>query len=87
MDNTIYKFTGNPFVDAGIWSICEWVKKENPGDLDKSDLKKISEDIVPLYLTDNWRKNIFSIFPNNPITNPSVKDKKIRYSDFKRPEW
>jgi len=82
MDNNIYKFTGNPFVDAGIWSICEWVKKGNPEDLDKSDLKRISGDIVPLYLTDNWGKNIFSIFPNNPITNPSVKDKKIRYSDY-----
>lgn len=82
MKNYIYRFTGNPFVDAGIWAICEWVGKEKPEYLDKEDLKKIMEDIVPLYLTENWSKNHYSIFPNNPITNPKVKDKEGRLSEY-----
>lgn len=82
MDNTIYKFTGNPFVDAGVWAICQWSEKRKPEDLDKEDLKKIIEDVVPIYLNENWKKNIFSVFPNNSITNPSVKDKKTRYSNY-----
>ncbi|PKP59983.1 MAG: type I-B CRISPR-associated protein Cas8b1/Cst1 [Candidatus Altiarchaeales archaeon HGW-Altiarchaeales-1] len=82
MENIIYKFTGDPFVDAGIWAICGWVGKTKPEELDKEDLKKITGDIVQLYLTEKWAKSLFSIFPNNPITNPSVKDKKTRYSNY-----
>jgi CRISPR-associated protein Cst1 len=78
----IFQFTGNPFVDAGIWAICEWCQKERPEDLNKEDLRTIVGDIVPLYLTPAWSKSLYSIFPNNPITNPSVKDKKGRMSEF-----
>ncbi len=78
MSEIIYDFTGNPFVDAGIWAISTRVKK-SPNELNKNDLKGISEDIVKLYLTKKWSKNIYSIFPNNPITNPSVKNKDERY--------
>jgi CRISPR-associated protein Cst1 len=46
----------------------------------EDDLRMIVEDIVPLYLTPVWSKSLYSIFPNNPITNPSVKDKKARMS-------
>jgi len=78
MSEVIYDFTGNPFVDAGIWAICGLVKKK-PDELDKNDLKSILSDIVQLYLTKKWSKNIYSIFPNNPVTNPSVKNKEERY--------
>jgi CRISPR-associated protein Cst1 len=78
MSEIIYDFTGNPFVDAGIWAISSWVNK-NPNELKKNDLKEIIENIVKLYLTKKWSKNIYSIFPNNPITNPSVKNKDERY--------
>jgi len=77
-----FQFTGNPFVDAGIWAICEWCKKERPEDLDTDDLRMMIGDIVPLYLTPAWSKNLYSIFPNNPITNPSVEDKKGSMSKF-----
>lgn len=78
----IYQFTGNPFVDAGIWAICGWVDKGEPEELNKEDLKRVAKDITPLYLTSAWSKNIYSIFPNNPITNPSVKDKESRLKEF-----
>ncbi len=82
MNKPIYQFTGNPFVDAGIWAICGWVEKENPEDLDKNDLENVVKDIVPLYLTKGWSKSLYSIFPNNPITNPSVKNKEDRLNQF-----
>jgi CRISPR-associated protein Cst1 len=78
----IFQFTGNPFVDAGTWAICEWCQKERPEDLNREDLKMIAGEIVPLYLTTGWSKSLYSIFPNNPVTNPSVKDKKTRLSKF-----
>ncbi len=33
-------------------------------------------------MTPKWSKNMYQIFPNNPITNNSVKDKKGRYSQI-----
>jgi len=81
-EEILFQFTGNPFVDAGIWAICGWCQRERPEDLNKEDLKKIVEDIVPLYLTSGWSKSLYSIFPNNPVTNPSVRDKKARLSKF-----
>lgn len=79
MSGIIYDFTGNPFVDAGIWAISERLKKK-PDQVNKTDLKELIEDIVKLYLSKKMSKNIYSIFPNNPITNPAVKNKDERYS-------
>jgi CRISPR-associated protein Cst1 len=81
-DEIIFQFTGNPFVDAGVWAICEWNQKKRPEDLRKDDLTMIAGDIIPLYLTTGWSKSLYSIFPNNPVTNNSVKDKKARLSKF-----
>lgn len=79
MNELIYDFTGNPFVDAGIWALSQWVGKK-PGELDKDDLESVVDEVVTLYLTPKWSKNLYQIFPNNPITNNAVKDKKDRYS-------
>lgn len=79
MSEVIYNFTGNPFVDAGMWALSQWVGKK-PYELSKDDLKKSIDEIVSLYLTPKWSKNLYQIFPNNPITNNAVKDKKDRYS-------
>jgi CRISPR-associated protein Cst1 len=81
MSETIYRFTGNPFVDAGIWALSQWIGKK-PEELDKTDLRGVIDEVTNIYLTKKWSKNLFSIFPNNPFTNPAVKDKKERYSKF-----
>jgi len=81
MSEAIFDFTGNPFVDAGIWAISEWVGKK-PEELNKDDLRGIIDEVTFLYLTPKWSKNMYQIFPNNPITNNSVKDKKGRYSQI-----
>lgn len=67
-----------------MWAICEWVGKNNPEKITKEDLKKAVDDVVPIYLTKGWSKSFQSIFPNNPVINPSVKkeDKKKRFMDY-----
>lgn len=72
MSEVIYDFTGNPFVDAGIWALSQWVEK-NPENLSKNDLESSINDIVGLYIEKKWSKSLYSIFPNNPIINPSIK--------------
>ena len=78
----IYQFTGSPFVDAGMWAMCEWSDKRTPQELTKEDLEKIVTDIVPIYLTEKWSRSLYSVFPNSAITNPSVKDKKAQITLF-----
>jgi len=78
----IYQYTGNPFVDNGIWAICEWVGKKNPTELEFEDIKESISDIVSIYLTEPWKKSIFSIFPNNAVTNPSIKNKEQKLKEI-----
>lgn len=78
----IYQYTGNPFVDNGMWAICEWAEKKDPKELGIEDIKESISDIIPIYLTESWGKNLFSIFPNNAVTNPSIKDKEKRLKQF-----
>lgn len=74
--------TGNPFVDIGSWALAALAGVKQPKELAKDDLKIEAEDIASLYNEDEWRKSLYSIFPNNPITNNAVKKKKKRYLDF-----
>jgi CRISPR-associated protein Cst1 len=49
MSEVIYKFTGNPFVDAGIWALSQWIGKK-PEELNEDDLKGVIDDITSVYL-------------------------------------
>jgi len=77
-----YAWTGNPFVDAGIAAIQEWSNRSSPESVTLDDIKYIASELPSLYTTDAWKKNLFSIFPNNPVTNPSVKDKGKRMKEL-----
>jgi len=71
-DGVIYEFTGNPFVDAGIWALSQWVGKK-PEELDKEDLRKAAEDIFDtVYSNDKWYRSIIHgmVFPNGKFSNP-----------------
>ena len=60
-DGVIYEFTGNPFVDAGIWALSQWVGKK-PEELDKEDLRKAAEDIFDtVYSNDKWYRSIIHV--------------------------
>lgn len=78
----IYQYTGNPFVDSGIWAICEWAEKKNPKELEIENIKESISNIIPIYLTEAWGKNLYSVFPNNAVTNPSIKNKEQKLKDF-----
>jgi len=78
MSEIIYELTGNPFVDAGIWAICDWVEKK-PDELEKDDLKQIANDVINIYLNDKWNSSILHgmiFFNHGKVANPSLK----RYS-------
>ncbi len=75
-------FTGNPYVDAGMWAICELASRSNPEHLTMEDLRKARNEIVDLYVTDGWRKSLYSVFPNSPITNPAVREKGKKLGEF-----
>jgi len=78
MSESIFDFTGNPFVDAGIWAISQWVGKK-PKELDKDDLEKASEEIFDMvYSNEKWFRSILHgmVFPNGKVSNPG---------DFKKP--
>jgi len=46
----LYTFTGNPFVDAGIWAICEWSGRKKPEEITVEDLREIKQDVISIYL-------------------------------------
>ena len=70
-----FTWTGNPWVDAGISAMLAWTNKKEPQDLSQKDAERIAGELVHLYLTEEWKKTLFSVFPNSPVTNPSVKNK------------
>lgn len=74
----IYTWTGNPFVDAGISAILEWFEKKQPPEIEKGDLILLSKDLQDLYLTQKWQKNLYSVFPNHPVTQSfGIKTKNL----------
>lgn len=78
----LFDWTGNPWVDAGISAVMEWTEKSSPEDIKTEDVKLISQHLLDIYLSEGWKKSLFSVFPNNPITNPAVKDKKQRLAKY-----
>jgi hypothetical protein len=58
------EFVGDPIVDSGLMAI-KLLTKGELYDCSKEDLKKQSDDLVNLYLTPAWSKDILSIFPNS----------------------
>ena len=68
-----YEYTGDPFVDAGAWALAMLNNKDNPNELNENDFESKLEFIADLYTKENWRKLMYSVFPNNRIINPSTK--------------
>lgn len=76
-DKLNIRITGNPFIDSGIYALNRLVCKNTKiEEMTYDDLKTGIEIISDLYLKEAWNKNMFSIFPNNILTNSAYKDKK-----------
>ena len=74
--------TGNPFVDGGIYAIEAFYNAEYCR-LTPEILREKTKNVVELYLTGGWKKNMFSIFTgNSKFSNPSIKNKKETAMDY-----
>ncbi len=63
------KLMGNPFVDTGVSAICEWLGPgTQPEEIATEDLEIMINQFAPIYCTSAWTKNLYSIFPNSPVT-------------------
>ena len=68
------KLMGNPFVDAGICGICEWLGRTvQPEQITPADLESVVNDLAPIMQTDVGWKNLHSVFPNSVLTNPAFR--------------
>ena len=68
------KLMGNPFVDAGICGICEWLGRSvQPEQITTADLEQVVDDVAPMMQTDAGWKNLHGIFPNSVLTNPAYR--------------
>lgn len=80
MKESYFVLTGNPFVDAGIYVIEAYYEK-NYYTIKSTELKKKIPSIANLYLTKGWNKNIYSIFFNSKLVNPSSKKRGRKYQE------
>ncbi len=84
------KLMGNPFVDAGVCGICEWLGRSvQPEQITTDDLEKVVAEVVPIMQpfdkkrpqAHGWRNWVSIFTTNHPLTNPSKKGD--RAADFK----
>lgn len=63
------KLMGNPFVDAGVSAICEWLGPgTQPEGITTEKLHEIIRQVAPMYCQPKFRSQIRFIFPNSPVT-------------------
>ena len=68
------KLMGNPFVDAGVCGICEWLGRNvQPEQITTADLEEVVNDVAPLMQTDVGWRNLHGIFPNSVLTNAAYR--------------
>ena len=69
------KLMGNPFVDAGVCGICEWLgRSSQPEQLTVVDLEQVVNDVAPMMQTSAGWKNLHGIFPNSVLTNAAYRN-------------
>ena len=81
-NESYFVFTGNPFVDAGIYAIKAYYGKDFYS-LSSEELETKIDRIVELYMSEGWKNNMYSIFTgNSKFSNPSIKDKKAKSKEY-----
>lgn len=65
---------GNPFVDAAVCAICEWLGIDDPEEIDQQYLQQLVAEVAPLMQSETGWKNLHSIYPNSVLVNPSFKN-------------
>ena len=68
------KLMGNPFVDAGVCGICEWLGRSvQPEQITTDDLEQVVDDVAPMMQTDAGWRNLHGVFPNSVLTNAAYR--------------
>lgn len=63
------KLMGNPFVDAGVSAICEWLERQpQPEEITTEDLHEVVREVAPMYCKPDYCTQIRFIFPNSTVT-------------------
>lgn len=83
------KLMGNPFVDAGVCVVCEWLDRHpQPNEITIEDLHEVVQQVVPLYCEYDYRSQIRFIFPNSTLTQHRKIQKGIEsLADELKTEW
>ena len=83
------KLIGNPFVDAGVCAICEWLEGHpQPNEITVEDLQEVIQKVVPLYCEYEYRTQIRFIFPNSTLTQHSKIQRGIQsLTEELKSEW
>ena len=83
------KLMGNPFVDAGVSVICEWLERlPQPEEITTDDLHEVVLQIVPIYCEYEYRSQIRFIFPNSTLTQHSKIQRGIQsLNEELKSEW
>lgn len=72
------KLMGNPFVDAGVSGICEWLGRSvQPEQITNADLEAVVEEFVPLAAS--WEKWTSIFTRNHALTNGKKGDRVPRF--------
>ncbi len=67
--NWLTQATGDPFADTGGF-VIEYLMEER---FPEKDINELIKYVIQIY-ANNWKKSIYSFFPNSPIINASSKN-------------
>lgn len=74
--STLFEYTGNPFVDAGVSSLMVWCERKHPQELTEADVRKALPEIATLFSQEGWVKTFYTTFSNGVMVQPSNKGKE-----------
>lgn len=76
----IWFTTGNPFVDTGQEMMAALAKVDHISELTKKDMRPLIERLISIYMQEDWRRNMHTIFPMSVLASPSYPNPKEPYS-------
>ena len=77
-----WKPTGNPFVDIGEEMMASLARVDRVEELTVEHIEPLLKRLVNIYFQQAWKKTLYSIFPNSPITNPATKNPRKNYLEL-----
>ncbi len=82
----IWFTTGNPFVDTGQEMMAALARISSASELTREDVEPLLERLISIYMQENWRKNMHTIFPMSVLASPSYPEPEEPYSSLLS-EW